>query len=306
MAIESPLNEAQQRRILGNAGHADQLLSHQYIFAFPIRELPDIPPEFSGLCEPEELRAGVFLPRDDADWRGRRDYPARVLLLTDQQVVVADHPAEQQPVLRIPVSRIHTVECGRILLPGWLELTWEGGRKCLPYNTRTRGPVEAYVKALLERWLPPLLLRESPAFESFGKGLNSKFSYARASALIPGETAVAQFFQPPVCHVRRWFLLRRQDWSAADLLIVTSRRLLWITDRHQGRYERYGIVCRSAPLPLVAEAGCAEIPSGAEFKIVLDCGATWRIPLGESETREARKFEDVFRRTLNALTGQTR
>lgn len=281
--------------------------SRQYIFAFPIRDWRDIPPEFTGLCEPGELRAGVFLPRDDADWRGQRDYPARVLLLTSREVIVADHPAERKPVLRIPVSRIQTVECGRILLPGWIAFTWDGGRNCLPYNTRTRGPIEVYVRTFIERWLPPLPVGGSPACESFGKGLTVKFSYARSSELIPGETALAQFFQPPSCHVRRWLFFQRPDWSAADLLTVTSRRLLWITDRHAGRYERYGVVSRSAPLPLVAEAGCARmVPSGGEFRIVLRCGVTWHIPLEEPQTAEARRFEEVFWRTLHALTGRTR
>lgn len=281
--------------------------SRQYIFSFPIHSLSDIPPDFTGLPDLGELRGGVLLPRADAHWPGRRAYPARVLLLTDHEVVVAGHPSEREPILRMPIRRIQSIECGRILLLGWFVLIWDGGQKCLAYNTTARGPVEACIRTFEEKWLPAERVHESWTHEPFGNPLTLKFDYARSSELLSGEAAVAQFFQPPVCHVRQWLVLRRQDWSAADLLMVTSRRLLWIRDRYQGRYECYGVVSRSAPLSSVIEAGCVdEAPDGAEFKIVFRSGDTWQIPLPESEGCETRRFEGVFWRTLNELTRGTR
>ena len=276
--------------------------SRQYIFSFAIGSLSELPADFTGLPDLGALRAGVFLPRDNADWLGRRDYPARVLLLTEQEVVVDAHPAEREPLLRVPIERIQSVECGRILLLGWFVLTWQGGQKRLPYNTRTRGPVEQYMKTFKDQWLPAVSGQQSQRCEVFGEPPTLKFEYARSAELLPGETVLVQFFHPAVCHARGWSIFRREHWFAGDLLMATSRRLLWITDRYKGRYECYGTTSLSAPLESISDVESGMAVLGTGLKIDFRSGHSWHIPFRETDEREARKFERAIRRVLNEIT----
>ena len=273
--------------------------SRQYVFSFAIESPAELPADFTGLpADLGALRAGVFLPRDEADWLGRRDYPARVLLLTGQEVVVAAHPSAGEPLLRVPVGRVQSVECGRILLLGWFALSWDGGRKRLCYNTRTRGPIERYMKTFKDQWLPAAPRRQPARLEAFGEPLTPKFEYARSAELLPGEAPLAQFFHPAVCQKRRWGLFRAGRRLAGDLLMATSRRILWITERHAGQYEPYGTVSHSAPLSSIAGASCAGIERKSELHIVFRSGGAWHVPLREIEASEARKFEVAIRRIL--------
>jgi len=265
--------------------------SRQYIFSFPIESLSAIPADFTGLPDFGALRAGVFLPRDDPDWLGRRDYPARVLLLTERDVVVAAHPAEREPLLQVAVGRIQSVECGRMLLPGWIVMAWDGGRIRLLYNMRTEGPVARYLKTFKDQWLPAAATRKTERCEAFGEPLSLKFEYARSAELLPGETALVQLFHPARREVRGRWIFRREHWLAGDLLMVTTRRLLWITDRYNGQYECYGTTSRSAPLESIADIKSSAADGGEELKISFCSGHSWHIPVGAIEERETRKFE---------------
>ncbi len=276
--------------------------SRRYIFSFAIDSLFGIPADFTEPFDLETVLAGVFLPQDDPDWLGRRKYPARVLLLTEREVVVAAHPSAREPLVRVPLGVIRTVECGRILLLGWIALTWEGSQKRLSYNRRTRGPVEKFLKTLKDRWLPASRGAETGPSICLGEPLNLKFEYARSAELLPGETPLVQFFQPSVCHARGWSVLRREYWSAGDLLVATSRRLLWITERHQGQYERYGTVSNSAPLAAVSRVQRVGARRPGELDITFQSGNSWHIPLRETEEPEARKFEKAIWRVLYEIT----
>ena len=128
--------------------------SRQYRFSFAIPALSQVPADFVLPPDLGPFDAGVFLPRDDVDWLGRRRYPARILLLSGREALVVPHPAAGEPTIRVPLDRIERIEWGRILLIGWIVLTWNGGHILLQYNTRARGPVEKCLRTLQDRWLP--------------------------------------------------------------------------------------------------------------------------------------------------------
>ena len=248
--------------------------SRQYRFAFQIEALSQVPSDFVLPFDPGAFDAGVFLPRDDADWLGRRRHPARVLLVSDSEAVVVSHSgtADQtvDQAVRVPLDAIECIEWGRILLTGWVVLTWNGGQVRLPYNTRARGPVEKCIRTLEDRWLPAPA-RETLFAGAFGEPLDLKFEYARSADLLTGEAPLAQFFQPP---------------PAGDLVLVTSRRLLWITERHKGRYERYGTVSHSARRSSITEVRCIRAGREDRLEIAFRSGDAWHIPLRE----EAQSF----------------
>jgi len=263
--------------------------SRQYIFSFAIETLSLVPTDFVLPSDVRGLRAGVFLPQAEPDWFGRRKYPARILLLTEREVVVVAHPTAGEEPLRFPLDRVERVEWGRILLTGWIVFIWDSGQKQLLYNTRARGPVEKFMRTFQDRWLPSRPRADVRLPRIFGAPLNVKFEYARSAEMVLGDTPLAQFFQPAVSSTRRLLWFRRKRWSAGDLVAATARRLLWITERRHGRYERYGTVSHWAPLAAVAEVQCARADQGGELRIKFRSGGSWRIPLGENE-EEARAF----------------
>lgn len=261
----------------------------QYRFSFALETVSQVPGDFVLPPDLGTLHAGVFLPADDADWRGRRRYSPRILLLCGSEVVIVPHPAAGEPTVRVPLERIERIEWGRILLTGWIVLSWDTGDMRLPYNTRSRGPVEACVKALLDRWLPPQGCADRAA-KSFGAPLDLKFRYALAAELVVGEVVLAQFFQPGDRGLRRRFWFHRSESAAGDLVLITSRRLLWVTERHKGKYGRYGAVSHSARISSIAGARCSGT-SPRNLEIAFRRGEPWRVPVRDDLKDEARVFE---------------
>lgn len=272
--------------------------SRDYVFAFPISSWSDLPPDFPPLSGPEPLLAGVFVPADRPGWLPRRSFPARVLLLTARELIVAAHPSASEPLLRLPLHLLRSVESGRILLLGWTSLVWDGGRKHLPFNAANRRYVDRFIAALFDLWLPAPRLPRSTFFQHYGEPSTLKFENAGQDNLVTGELPLAGFFQPPLRRAWRWGPFRSESWLPGDLLTVTSRRLLWIEDRWKGRYEPYGAVAHSAPLPPAADL---PPPAGSlpeEIAIPLPHGELWRIPLRRESASEGRRFLEALRRIL--------
>jgi hypothetical protein len=81
-----------------------------------------------------------------------------------------------------------------------------------------------------------------------------KFANALAAELDSAETLLMKVFQPPEVRPGRWLLSRRR-MIAGDLLALTDRRVLWITDRDRGSYSRFGSIASYAPFDAVASIG---------------------------------------------------
>ena len=271
----------------------------QYIFSFPICSLAEVPSNFSLPFEAAPLVAGVFLPQHTAGWPGRRKSPARILLLTASEIVAAACACEPETAVRIPLHQIVSVESGRILLLGWLAVNWEGGRSEWPYNTCNRRAVDAFLTALKNRWLPPPAISRQSDLEIYGAPPSLKFIYAQAEELLEDEIPLARFFQPAVCRLGGRWWPRRKTWSAGDLLLATSQRLLWIEERYKGRYERYGTVHHSAALASLVGAVLTQQDRTAWMTIGFCSGESWEIPLQESMAQEAAKFSAALRRIQN-------
>jgi hypothetical protein len=136
-----------------------------------------------------------------------------------------------------------------------------------------------------------------------GGGLDIKFGNALALELDSGETVLVQFFQPP----RK---VRRHHWLAGDLLALTSRRLLWITDRERGFYSRYGSIASYAPLDVVAGL---EAEQGSDIlQVKLKDASPWQIPISAARRGVAEEFAATLhgnaverRRAEGALHGRS-
>ena len=275
--------------------------SRDYVCAFTIHGVGDVPADFDPLPGVADIAAGLFLPESEPDWFGRRAYPARILLLTHESVWVIPHSQAKDPKLFIPLRGLESLECGRILLLGWIGFRWGEVHQDLPYNRRCSLTVERFLTALRARWLTAEADQAEvvmPPCRDYGAQLNEKFEHALETEMIDDDARpLILFFQPSIRRGRRRFL-RCETWSAGDLVLLSRRRVLWITERRRTAYEPYGTVSHSAPLAAVADVRYLPAEHNPHLQVRLRSGAAWRLPVQEGRETEAKSFSDVVTTAL--------
>jgi hypothetical protein len=296
--------------------------SRQYIVAFELCSIEDCPPDFAMPPSLSGFDAGLFLLRDDPDWFGRSSYPPRILLLKDGALHIFSHPSASEPPSRWELERICSVESGHMLLRGWLRFTGSGFDCTVRYNTRGLPPVFRFMQAFRAKLLRGSQPHETPVVQ-FGAALDIKFANALSAELqsaiglpdcrrptcaapgtaqFPGsinddvrrhgcsaETVLMQVFHPPEVRPGRWLLSRRRS-IAGDLLALTDRRALWITDRDRGSYSRFGSIASYAPFEAVASIGVISGRRGDMLQVELKSGSAWQLPVAPESQRIAHDF----------------
>ena len=270
--------------------HMPEVDSRQYIFAYLIRSLEDVPADFPIPAGDGGFRLGLFLPRDEPDWFGRSSYPTRIVLLSGGAIVVLPHPKTREPVIRIPLQRLLFVEAGHILLTGWLRLVEESTDHKFPYNTRSVRPVEEFLRILREEYLPGTLDMSPRGPLGFGEPLDLKFRNAEYFELDAGERVLFRFFSPATKKIRKHWIFRWESWVPGDLVALTNRRVLWVTDRVQERYAAYGTVTRSAPVRGLSQLTCQRTAEDCALLVTFSSEASWRIPLPLERQAETHRF----------------
>jgi hypothetical protein len=255
--------------------------SRDYIVAFELSSTNDCPADFDLPSSMAGFATGLFLPRGDRD-------PC-VLLLKGDTLSIVSHPSTGEPLRQCAIEQISSVESGHMLLKGWLRFTGSGFDYTIRYNTRGIGPVLRFMRCFRGGWLRgagPHGTSEADA----GAGLDIKFGNALAGEMDSGETVLMQVFQPPrEVRSRSWWL-RRHHWIAGDLLALTSRRLLWITDRERGFYWRYGSIASYAPFDAVLGIGLTSGRGRDILRVELNDGSAWQIPIAFEHRRVAEEF----------------
>jgi hypothetical protein len=79
---------------------------------------------------------------------------------------------------------------------------------------------------------------------------------------------------------------------------ATSRRLLWITERRQGSYQRYGTVSHSVRLASIAGVRCTWAGRAGGLEIAFRSGDVWHVPVRPAHQEEAQRFSAAVRRML--------
>ena len=269
--------------------------SRRYIFSFPILSADDAPADFPIPSSERDFRAGVFLPRDAPDWFGRSKYPPRILLLGPDAVVVLTHPRHNEPPLRISLPDLAFYETGHVLLIGWLRLVTAQFQIELPFNTRSERPLAEFLDHLTETYLSAGTEWAAGEPAVFGPSLDIKFGNRLRAALRKDECVHARWFSPPFETSRRWGPFRVRSEAAGDLLALTNKRLLWITDRWNGHYERYGSVTTTAPLRGLADVDCPRTRDRRDLTISLRLGPSWIIPLARQRDGDGEAFAETLR-----------
>jgi hypothetical protein len=263
--------------------------SRDYIVAFELRSTDDCPADFELPRFLADFDTGLFLPRADPDWFGRSAYPPRVLLLKDGALSVISHPSAGEQPCRWALEQICSVESGHMLLKGWLRFTGSGFDCTIRYNTRGLRSVLWFMGQFRDKWLRRTELSGLAAVH-FGAGLDVKFANALARELDSGESVLMQVFLPPRPVMSKSWLLPYRRWIAGDLLALTSRRLLWVTDRDRGSYSRYGSIASYAPLHAVLNIGLTSGRGGQILQVDLNSGSAWQIPVALENKRVEENF----------------
>ncbi len=187
------------------------------------------------------------------------------------------------------MEQISSVESGHMLLKGWLRFTGSGFDYTVRYNTRGFRSVFQFMRRFRDELLrTPLPLGAStPPFEA---GLDMKFANALALELDTGETVLMRAFQPPREAVSRFWLFPHQHWIPGDLLALTSRRLLWITDRERGSYSRYGSIASYARFDAVLSIGLTSGRGADILQVDLNNGSAWQVPIAVENQRVGEDF----------------
>jgi hypothetical protein len=264
--------------------------SRQYRFGFVANSRKELPADFDDCEIRRSFVSALFLPRDDAGWFGRSRYPPRIIFLYDDAIEIRAHRTSGEQPGHIPLCELQFLELGRILLHGWLRFAGERCDRNLLYNTVNSLSVRRFLAPLRSAFLPHGPEGRSRGTASFGQPPDLKFRNACVSELMPEEEVLVQFFQPAQRRLRRFGLLKRESWFSADLLAITDRRIMWITDRHRERHEPYGTITMFAPLKAIAEWAFIRSQTGASLAVALEAGGTWRIPVRFEAEAGARAF----------------
>jgi hypothetical protein len=276
--------------------------SRDYIVALELSLTNDCPPDFELPATVAGFETGLFLPRGDRDWFGRPSYPPRVLLLKRRTLYIISHPSAGEQTRQCAMDQITSVESGHMLLKGWLRFTGLGFDYTVRYNTRGFQSVFQFMHRFRHELLPSAGSRGSPQSII---GLDIKFGNALTGELDSGETVLVQVFRPP-SEVRSCsWLLPRSHWISGDLLALTSRRLLWITDRERGSYSRYGSIASFAPFGAVLGIGSTSGRGGQILKVDLNDGSTWQIPISPENLRVAEEFAGALELQKRPKAGRT-
>ena len=271
--------------------------SRHYRFSYEITRLSDAPADFdltTGAVE--DTLGGLFLPRDEPPWFSRPT-PPRVLLLGPLRLTMFSHPQVAAPPVVVPLATIKSIESGHALLIGWIHIHHGDATITLPYNARSRRPVERFLRAL--RSLVFSLDDPRPGVEkAFGPEPDIKFRNARRSEIDEGELIHTSFFQPPAELPRRFGWLSFRRWAPGDLIALTDRRVLWISDRIRGGYDPYGLIARYGRTALLS----ALVFNAEAREVVFSfrSGQAWRIPIRAEWLDVARSFAELCRAELFA------
>lgn len=249
--------------------------SEDYRFAFEVASIEEAPLGFV-LSEPvSNLVAGLFLPRAGQGWL-KRTTPPRLLLLNNLSLTIVSHSKSGEPPVSIPLTEMTDLESGHALLIGWIQVNYGTSTVSLPYNTRVWRPIDRFMRRLRALMFLDRSVRAGERKE-FGNVLDVKFTNAQAGELDAGEAVAVSFFECSTELPRAfgWLSFRRP--FPADFLALTNRRVLWISDRVNNRYERFAAISRSGRIASLIEVSF--FAPRNEIVFALNGGSEWRIPL---------------------------
>jgi hypothetical protein len=260
--------------------------SRQHRFTWLIRSCQDFPEDFPHFTERAVFPA-LFLPRGDPDWFGRSAYPPRILLFTGETLEVHFHPESGKAPVSIFCDESLSIQTGRFFLIGWIRFVSRGADLRLPYNRRVDEPVHSFLGMLRAR-----LLHSDGAASAeqafLGDAPDLKFLNALNHEIDKGEVERARLFMAPRLVPSGYWPFRINRTTPGNLLVLTDRRLLWITDTRQ----RYGSVTCYAHLGNVAQVETGS-DAACQLSVSLRNGKIWTLKIRDELRTDATEFAAI-------------
>jgi hypothetical protein len=275
--------------------------SQYFASVFPLSSAGDLPPDFELAGDLTRFSFGVFLPLFETE-PARPPHPPTAILLYPSQLVIAARDARPRI---IPLSNLQYVEYGHYLLQGWIGFVTNGRMNRFPFNTLKRHAVDELMRRLTAAWAPENYALPAshvvPVVE-----LDLKFRYAEAAALGPRETILTRFFSRTRMSASPVLDGRPPHRNAGGYLAITSRRLLWITERNRGCYEPYGSILRFAPLKNLTDIFVHSSGRNSGLFCRLKSGTLWYIPLESQGIDGGCWFADQAHQIIRPASPNTR
>lgn len=261
--------------------------STQYRFSYQIRSAKDFPADFHLPDQALAFETGIFLPQDHSpDPRKGNTHPARIFLLIGKNLKVFAHPTACEAAIHIDIHDLQVVELGRFLLLAWVKLSTSVTDHTLFFNSESGHIVDRLLKEIRRAWLPENTSTEFSldVSQTAAAALTFKFQKRLNKELDIHETVRKIWFIPPEKISQRNHLFRKVLQIPGDLLAITSRRVLWITDRERSGETRelYGSIARYAPLSNVAGISL----DTQKLRINFQAAPCWSIPIRQQIDRE--------------------
>lgn len=271
-----------------------EINSRAYAFVYPIRGPEHLPPDFPVDLDPARLVSGIFLPQEQSGWFHRPSYPAHVLCLMPDELFSVAHPLSGEQVVRLSLRDIVAIESSRIMLDGRLTIYTLGSGHLWRYNTRDARHVDEFLFDLRRAtMLEPEAMRRCEML-IFGEPLDLKFTMTESRELDPGERRLARIFIAPKLEERRSWVFGTDSWTPGEYLAMTSRRILWISDRGNDVPH-----CRTtttyAAADRISDIGVTYHEERCVLNISLSSHVRWRIPVAQHLHEEAASFVDCVR-----------
>ncbi len=277
--------------------------SRAYAYAYVIREFEDVPGDFAESIAPLFF-LGLYLPQGITGRFNTPAYPARVLLLAGDELILYVHPSLHAPPLSVSIGDVRVVSWEKFLLDCRFSLD-RGSSQCeIQYSARNGEPVAEFFGHVRGRPIPANYGYARPrSILHVGDPLDLKFASLEGAGLAEEEGIRARLFISAQSKIERRWLGTLESWTPADYLAVTDRRLLWMTDR-QGEYRQtFDDRCAYLPLAYVRNVG---VRKNTGLVIEMQDEITWTINLPSQHINDALKFADKVSRQCNPGSGQQR
>jgi hypothetical protein len=262
--------------------------SRQHRFAYLIRSRQDFPEDFPNFTD-RTLFPALFLPRDDPDWFGRSSNPPRVVLFTGETLEVHFHPESGRPPVSFLCDEYLSIQTGRMLLIGWIGFASKEADLRLTYKRRVDEAVHIFLGMLRAGLLHPDGAA-SPTQAFLGDALNLKFQNALNYEIDTGEMERARLFIAPRLQPSGHWPFRIKRWTPGNLIALTDRRLLWITESHRRTRELYGSFTCYAHPDNVAQVETGSADTMFRPSVSLRNGKTWKLNIPEELTADVHEF----------------
>ncbi len=271
----------------------------EYRQAYLIGRQEHLPTDFPLAVDFEQVLSGVFVPaRAYGRLRGLQS-PACIVLLSQTMLLVIVHPREGGTRKIIPLHEILAIESRQVFPEGRITVRTADSVHEWPYDLHAEGYVTEFMYQLRQAVLSDgEAAQRSPDRSIFGEPLNHRFGCAESDNLDRGEPLMTRFFSAPSTTIRKRWLFKIKLPVPGEYLAVTSRRVIWITDRVDGIHQPTGIMSSYAPLRNFVGIGLHCQEKTCEMNVLFYGGVCWRVPIQPDFHDEAKSFVKHARRLL--------